>query len=78
MNAPTLLKEIEQLQAKTLQNTIDLLNEKTAWKRRALMLASKSQLCFRCGDNQGWNLATLQCGKCVKEVKETLKEVAHV
>lgn len=53
MNAPTLLKEIEQLQAKTLQNTIDLLNEKTAWKRRALMLASKSQLCFRCGDNQG-------------------------
>ena len=28
MNTQILLKEIEQLQAKTLQNTIDLLNEK--------------------------------------------------
>ena len=53
MDTQALFKEIEQLQAKTLQNTIDLLNEKAAWKRRALRLASKSQLCFRCGDNQG-------------------------
>ena len=45
MNTPELLKEIEQLQAKTLQNTIDLLNQKQLWKIRAQRLANKHQAC---------------------------------
>ena len=51
MNTPELLKEIEQLQAKTLQNTIDLLNQKQLWKIRAQRLANKYQACLDCGEN---------------------------
>jgi len=69
-----LLNQIEQLHAKTLHTTIDLLNQKEFWKSRALMLAKKSQLCFRCGENKDWDLATLQCSQCGKE---GLKELKH-
>ena len=77
MNTPTLLKEIEQLQAKTLQNTIDLLNQKQLWKLRTQRLASKHQACLDCGEsaelnpNLVWIAEIMRCSKCQQ------KEVAH-
>jgi len=76
MNTQILLKEIEQLQAKTLQNTIDLLNEKQLWKLRAKRLASKHQACLDCGasaklnPNLVWIAETMLCNKCHQQRKE--------
>ena len=70
MNTQTLLKEIEQLQAKTLQNTIDLLNQKQLWKLRAQRLANKYQACLDCGasaklnPNLVWIAEIMQCSEC--------------
>jgi hypothetical protein len=77
MNTPALLKEIEQLQAKTLQNTIDLLNQKKLWKIRAQRLANKHQACLDCGasaksnPNLVWIAEIRLCSKCQQ------KEVSH-
>jgi len=78
MNTQTLLKEIEQLQAKTLQKTIDLLNEKQLWKMRAERLASKYTACLGCGEsaklnpNLVWIPEIMLCIKCHQ------KEASHV
>ncbi len=70
MNTQTLLKEIEQLHAKTLQNTIDLLNQKQLWKLRAQRLANKHQACLDCGasaklnPNLVWIAEIMQCSEC--------------
>ncbi len=70
MNTQELLKEIEQLQAKTLQNTIDLLNQKQLWKLRAQRLANKYQSCLDCGENAKlnpnlvWIAEIMLCSKC--------------
>ena len=77
MNTPELLKEIEQLHAKTLQNTIDLLNQKQLWKLRAQRLANKHQACLDCGENAKlnpnlvWIAEIMQCSECQQ------KEVSH-
>ena len=55
MNTQTLFKEIEQLHAKTLQNTIDLLNQKQLWRIRAERLARKHQACLDCGESAKLN-----------------------
>ena len=79
MNTQELLKEIEQLQAKTLQNTIDLLNQKQLWKLRAQRLANKYQACLDCGasaklnPNLVWIAEIRLCNKCHQQ----RKEVAH-
>ena len=76
MNTPELLKEIEQLQAKTLQNTIDLLNQKQLWKLRAQRLANKYQACLDCGasaklnPNLVWIAEIMLCSKCHQQRKE--------
>jgi len=78
MNTQTLLKEIEQLQAKTLQNTIDLLNEKKLWKLRAQRLANKYQACLDCGENAKlnpnlvWIAEIMRCSEC--QQKEVSRE----
>ena len=70
MNTQELLKEIEQLQAKTLQNTIDLLNQKQLWKIRAQRLANKYQACLDCAasaklnPNLVWIAEIMLCNKC--------------
>ena len=70
MNTQEHLKEIEQLQAKTLQNTIDLLNQKQLWKLRAQRLANKYQACLDCGENAKsnpnlvWIAEIMLCNKC--------------
>ena len=55
MNTQTLFKEIEQLHAKTLQNTIDLLNQKQLWRIRAERLANKHKACLDCGESAKLN-----------------------
>ena len=76
MNTQALLKEIEQLHAKTLQNTIDLLNQKQLWKLRAQRLANKHQACLDCGasaklnPNLVWIAEIMLCSECHQQRKE--------